>query len=144
MTLYHCSYEEKLIITKNGRFGSFLFFDTRGAHYGTFTHKLTCDSLNIATREDIRNADIANIRGYVKAIAEIANCTENEAYDYLCEYEHFPVNDEASAEVSWDIQHLRAEAAKKLGFDGIECEDEYGISYMIDMYGREHLLELEI
>ncbi len=63
----------------------------------------------------------------------------NEERDELMSFLKKVGND--SGEHSWDIQSLAGKAANALGYSGITSPDETGISYLINMSGREKELK---
>jgi len=78
----------------------------------------------------------------VQQVAQMVGCDEDTAEELIAQREDVhsidcDVEPEDMADVSWDIQHITAKAAKLLGFRGVEMDDEQGRMTLIDMLGRE-------
>ena len=140
MELFHTSTSEITQITTTGRFGEFLCFSSNVYSMsagGFLTYKLEIDESEIIEAGSLfYHENAAALSGIVAQVMQLANCDEDTAEELLSQRE-----DCGDAEMSWDIQALTAEAAKRLGFRGVSMSDEQGTCYMIDMLGRESELQ---
>ena len=77
------------------------------------------------------------IKPIIKKIKDMFNVDEDLALDLLSEntnqIEILKDNDEFDYEKDYELQKLALDAAKLLGFEGVQLEDEQGTSYLIDM-----------
>lgn len=146
MDLYHTSPNEITTVTKNGRFGEFLFFSsaeyvmTAGAYV---TYSLNIDKYSFIDAGHIFYDESAGILAdLVAELADRIGCSESDAESLIDESKSVfdidcAVEAEDLADAAWDVQHFTARAAKLLGYDGVRVTDEQGTAYMIDMLGRE-------
>lgn len=138
VTLYHCSFKSELKINKyDGKFGTFLFFGDEPSYYGDYTYKLEInESELIEASSFFYRDDYEKLDSLIEEVKELVNCDDDDARDYLSQEKSYLEN----GEIDWEIQHLTAQAARKLGYRGVMVPDEYGISYMIEMFEREYEL----
>jgi len=132
MELFHVGHKIDKI-TQEGRFDEFLFFGVNASHDGDTTYKINIDESDIADpnsffyRDDYKKLDYL-----VTEIMNLVGCDGDHAEDLLSQRQ---THDDA--EIDWNIQTLTARAAQTLGFRAVAIPDEYGTSYMIDMWGHE-------
>jgi hypothetical protein len=145
MELYHSSANEIKKVTASGVFGSFLFFSSEIGHGapGDALYKIEIDDEMITDSRTWfygSEHNWANLSGMVEQIMDLMSCDEDTAQEYLSQRRDdiFQImKPEDARDASWEIQKLTAQAAKALGYRGVKVPDEHGISYMIDMLGRE-------
>ncbi|WP_095159200.1 hypothetical protein [Pseudomonas sp. Irchel 3E13] len=143
--LYHTSPTEITAIDKHGRFGEFLFFAshvyvmTAGSHV-TYAISINTDEVIDADRLFFHE-DAQKLDGLVAELADRLEVDPDTAEDLIAEkakvFDLERIEPEDMADVSWEVQHFAARAAKILGFRGVAVSDEQGTSYMIDMLGYE-------
>lgn len=149
LTLYHCSHEAISTIHDDGNFGSWLFFGDEPSHYGDVIHSIEIDvdeevikASSIFYQENAVNNPALD--AVVEQVMEVFNVDEDTAEELISErLSIFDINEDASADDAWLMQYYTACAAEALGFRGVAVSDEYGTSYMINMFGREHELTIE-
>ena len=151
MRLYHTSPNEISKINEAGRFGSFLFFS--GHVYAMAAGDFVTYSLDIDEDEIIEasqlfyHEDAEKLRALVAELAALMDIDESTAEALIEEsqsvYDLDGINMEDAADLSWDVQHFTARAARVLGFRGVAVSDEQGTAYLIDMLGRENELVRE-
>ena len=152
--LFHTSPRQIEKIHANGRFGSFLFFSaapyvmTASEH--VFTYKLTIEKNRIIHASQLfydENAALADT--IVGSLAARLGINESLAESLIDESASiFSVYDDCEpgistddlADLSWDIQHLTAQAAVVLGYQGAAVTDEQGTAWMIDVSSSELVL----
>ena len=147
MKLFHTSPAAITEINAYGRFGEFLFFSddvyvtTAGEHvvYGINLE----DSDIIEASQLFYHEDVDKLTGLVEKVMGIVGCDEDTAEELIAQREDVhsidcDIEPEDLADASWDIQAITAQAAKLLGFRGVEVQDEQGTAYMISMAGREN------
>lgn len=147
--IYHTSPSTITKPSKIGRFGEFVFFSadvyamTEAANpvvYGIKEDDLKIvEACSMAFIEnfDVVCADIIN------DVAAMFDVDFDTAHDILTEGES-EWNYDCDAEKSWDRQKLTAKAAKLMGFDGVQVEDEQGTAYMIsivDQFDKMRVLD---
>lgn len=151
MQLFHTSPSEITKIDETGRFGSFLFFSNHVYQMAagpvvTYSVEMDEDSIieagQLFYHEDAEKmeslvAELAERLGVDEDIAEALIEESKSVYDLDC------INSEDAADLSWDVQHFTARAARILGFRGVKVEDEQGTAYLIDMLDRESELVRE-
>lgn len=150
MKLIHTSPAQITKLNENGRFGSFLFFSpteyvmTAGEH---FTYELEIDENSLIESSQLfYDENSSLLQSLIAEISDRYNVSESIAESLLDESESiYDVDSNVDAEdlgdESWNIQHFTAQAAKILGYRGVAVKDERGISYMVDMQGRESELK---
>jgi len=147
--LFHCSHEAIRAINDDGTFGSFLFFGTEPSHYGHVVHSISVD-----VDEEVINAgsifyhegalNNPALDAVVKKVMELFGVDEDTAEKLISErMSVYDIREGSCADESWLMQYYTACAAEALGFRCVAISDEYGTSYMLDMLGREHELEIE-
>jgi len=140
--MYHSTNQEIKSISKDGLFGSFLFFSGEDAGHGELLYEIDTEKLNTISAKHFYydylydSYDEEILKKFEDEIIDICNCSREEAQDYLSESSFY--NDDY--EISFDIQHIQAKCSIALGFDGVDVEDEHGISTMFDMFGNESKL----
>jgi len=144
--LIHTSPAAITEINSAGRYGSFLCFAddeyvmTAGEH---IAYSIDIDESDIIDAEQLfYHDDAEQIDALVQQVAQMVGCDEDTAEELIAQREDVhsidcDVEPEDMADVSWDIQHITAKAAKLLGFRGVEMDDEQGRMTLIDMLGRE-------
>lgn len=146
MQLIHTSPAPIDRITRDGRFGEFLFFSsseyvmTAGAHVTYCTEVDEAELIDAsslfchenAAALDALVARLAALYGVDIDTAESLLDESASIFDIECNVEA-----EDLADASWNIQRATARAAKLLGFRGVRVTDEQGGAYMVDMIGRE-------
>lgn len=149
MELFHTSADQITEINSSGRFGEFLFFSANVYTMGAgeyITYRIDIDDNEIIDAASLfyhENAEKLN--DLVERVMGLVDCDEDTAEDLIAQeidvfsFDHIDPAD--AAELSWDIQAITAQAAKRLGFRGVSMQDEQGTCYMIDMMGREKELE---
>jgi hypothetical protein len=144
MDLYHTSPVAITRITKNGRFGEFLFFSSR---VYTMTageavvHKIELDDdVIIDARSLFFHEGAAALDGLVAEFCERFGVEAEEAEEIIAERQQL---DSTDSDDLWDVQHFTARAAKLLGFRGVRVSDEQGAAYIVAMLGHEAALSVE-
>lgn len=145
MELFHTGNVTK--INTWGTFGSFLFFSAdvyQTAAGGVNVYKLEIDDSEIIEACSLfYHEDAAKLDDLVSELAEKHGIDEDVAADLISEKANaWDEIEDCDAEISWEIQHYTAKAAKILGYRGVQVEDEQGAAYMIDMLGRESELQI--
>ncbi len=145
------------------------YFMTQSENPITYKKKINKNKLIKAS--DFSYQDYDKLKPYIEKIMQQTGLNEEDALDLLSEkfdihghlnklqdtleFNQFLDNEDRGSmldsfnklnkkdlgEYSWDLQHMAAELAKSLGYEGVELEDEQGIAYLIDMLGKEGLLE---
>lgn len=92
----------------------------------------------LSERTDIYSL-YGQLENYVNYYHENDNSDEDEKKKNFEKFQN--LQDEDLGELSWDIQKLAGKAAKALGYKGAKLFDEQGVSYLIDMLGREKELK---
>lgn len=141
MELFHTSPTEIKEINSLGMYGSFLCFSENvyvmaaGEHV---TYKLEIDEDGIIEADRLfYHDDAAKLDGLVQQVMGMLDCDEDAAIEQIEQRGEFC----GDADLSWEIQHISAQAARLLGYRGVSMQDEQGTVYMIDMMGREGELE---
>jgi len=135
-----------------GPFGTFLFFQeqehdrsssTRGTS-GTL-YAIEVDDHLICTPRDIvfDYSNDARLQPWIDYVTDRYGIDEGDALDVIGDkpIQHM-LDLEEPGEEGWLQQWVIAEAARSLGFAGVEVQDELGYSIMLDMEGREDQLQL--
>ncbi len=145
MQVFHTSPTEISKITEAGRFGSFLFFS--GHVYHMTAGEALVYSLDIGEDEIIEagqlfyHDDAEKLAPLVTELAARMGIDEATAEALIEESQQVHdldgIDMEDAADLSWDVQHFTARAARVLGFRGVAVSDEQGTAYLIDMLGRE-------
>ena len=147
--IYHTSPSAITKPQKFGRFGEFVFFSadvysmTEAAN--TVVYGIDESQLNIVeacSMAYIENFDVI-CADIINDVAEMFDVDFDTAHDILIEKES-EWDYDCDAEKSWDRQKLTAKAAKMMGFDGVQVEDEQGAAYMIsivDHFDKMRLLD---
>lgn len=147
MELFHTSPTKITEINSRGRFGSFLFFAGeayRMSACAVTTYKIEVDDEEIiSARRLFWHDDAEKLTGLVEDLANRLGCDADTAEALIEEKTSiFDIADDLGldaedlADISWDIQHVSAQAARLLGFRGVAVSDEQGVSFLIDMAGR--------
>lgn len=144
--LFHTGGEIKEI-NKLGTFGEFLFFSCS-------VYKMAAGTVNVykieVNEDDFIRAgslfyheDAEKLDGLVSEFCEKYGVDEDTAEEIISERANaWDEIEDCDADISWDVQHFTARAAKILGYRGVIVQDEQGGAWMIDMLGRESELEL--
>ena len=150
MKLFHTSPEKIEKISKfSGLFGEFLFF--AGSPYSMSVGPVITYSIEINKEEILEQGalffrtDGKEITDIIEETMDLFDVDEDTARDLLDETkntDHIEVDPSMNADLSWELQHLIAQAAQKLGYRGVEVLDEQGTSWMIAMHGKENDLKL--
>lgn len=148
MMLTHGSHLDNLntegTIKKNGgRFGSVLFFTTaKNAPYGDHAYRLDASELNIARTFDVAyTTEWDAISHIVEEYAELIETDVETAFDVIVEHKNgWDIVEDFDGHKSWAQQRALADCAIALGYDGVQCFDENGTVYMINMLGRETMI----
>lgn len=150
MKLIHTSPTKISNLNESGRFGSFLFFSpveyvmTAGQH---FAYEIDINEEELIESSRLFYDENASLlQDLVSEIADRYDVSESVAEALLEESKSIydiesNIDVEDLGEESWNIQKLTAQAAKILGYRGVAVKDERGISYMINMEGRESELK---
>lgn len=105
-----------------------MFFSTNAYSMGNVGATYELD----LTDEMIISASNLDCSTTTDEISELFECDEDDAYELLTanasEWDF-----ECDADKSWQLQGLRAQAAKNMGYVACEDEDENGTVYMIVM-----------
>lgn len=138
MDLYHTSPTEITAINSHGRFGSHLFFadhvyQMTAGDAVAYRIELSDDDV-IDARSLFYHDDAAKLDGLVAEFAARFDVDADEAEEIIAERAQL---DGADADASWDVQVFTARAAAILGYRAVKVSDEQGVSWMIDMAGRE-------
>lgn len=148
MELFHTSPAEITEISNSGRFGSFLFFSARVYHMTageaiTYRAEINDDEIIEAGRLFYHDAE--KLAPLVAELATNLGIEEDVAEALIEEsksvYDLDSVEPEDAGDISWDVQHFTARAARMLGYRGVAVSDEQGTAYLIDMLGREAELD---
>ena len=132
LTLTHTSPVEITKIEKHGLFNDCLFFSIDEYAMGNVEAVYT---LNIEEDKIIDTAEL-DCDEVVADIALALDCTEDEAFDMLTsEIEAQDIT--GDCEDSWYIQAKQGEAAKLMGYEACESQDEQGAVYIVPMFERE-------
>lgn len=146
MRLLHTSPSEIISIEKYGKFDDCLFFvcgDNSDDGYQMAVGEVITYALEVGSsievgsffyQEDCEKlaeivAEIAEMFGVDNETAEEILSDEQSAYDFM--------DGEEAAEASWKVQALQGKAAKALGYEAAQAEDEQGAVYIVPMAGRE-------
>ena len=145
MELYHTTSQEIDSINANGAFGSGLFFSSEPVHGGGIIYTIDSSEIQIIDAKLLFYQDNSDIlcADIIKQVQNLCGCNEETAQNYLDESDSYQVNTIEGGEISWKLQRLTMECAKKLGFDGVKVRDEHGSSYLIDMFGKEKEFDLK-
>lgn len=138
-TLYHGSPEQLSEIRNEGMFGG-IFASGRDAAeaHGTgnnVIHSIDLEDseiLDLISRVDfeiieavIRQHTAASTDDEIQSVFEAVDSDDADGVESLLLVE------QEDCYLSWEIQHLRGLIAKAAGYKAVECEDEYGTSYLI-------------
>lgn len=146
MQLIHTSPAPIDRITRDGRFGEFLFFSSN--EYSMSNNEYIAYALEVDENDLIDASQLfyhpecAKLDTLVARVARRFGVDTDTAESLLDESALIQniesnVGAEDAGEAAWDIQRETARAAKLLGFRGVAVTDENGTSYMIDVLGRE-------
>ena len=167
VTLYHTSYQHITKIEKsniNHRFGDVLFFA-----YQPYTPNIGTQHLYEVEVDESGLVTVYNLSADPIAIKEIkyemefgfdTPIADDQAFDVLTsKYDDtwiemiadvhydgdtdvawYKIDAEKRADLSWTLQRIQAQTAKRDGFLGAISEDEQGEVVMIPMFEKEHLL----
>lgn len=136
--IYHTSPAVIAKPQKFGRFGEFVFFSS-GVYTMTEVVNPVVYGIDESTLNIVEACSMAHIENFdvicadiINDVAEMFDVDFDTAHDILTEKES-EWNYDCDAEKSWDRQKLTAKAAKLMGFDGAQVEDEQGAAYMISI-----------
>ena len=136
--IYHTSPSAITKPQKFGRFGEFVFFSS-GVYTMTevanpVVYGIDEDQLKIVEAKAMPYIDNFHIicADIINDVSEMFDVDFGTAHDILTEKES-EWDYDCDAEKSWDRQKLTAKAAKLMGFDGVQVEDEQGAAYMISI-----------
>lgn len=152
MILFHTSPTKITTINRDGRFGEFLFFSddvyVMTASDNVHVYKLDINSDEIIEASQLFYVDDSDqiLKSLIDEVKDMLGVDDETACDLIDEtVSIYDIDTDVSAEdladCSWEIQRITATAAKMLGYKGVQVEDEQGAAYMIDMLGRESLLQ---
>lgn len=146
MKLTHRTQAE-LELNKKGLWGDFIFFTCENSHYGKISYELDIDDDEILSCEDIAYSDLVD--NEVNKLAEcikfqtgieldfdtVQNLLSEQLSVYgVEEIADFYINDcSLYADFTIEQQKLTAKAAKKMGYNVVKINDEFGKSYMVDI-----------
>lgn len=140
ITVYHTSPKKITEINKDGMFDDCLFFsdDVYSMSVGS-VYVYTIELNNtIEVNSFFYHDDYLKLNDIVSNIVNVADVTEDEARDLL------DGTDESSdGDISWFIQAKQGEAAKVLGYEAAEAEDEQGAVYIVPMLDKLNELTLK-
>jgi len=145
--VYHTSSEKIKNITKSGRFGDCLFFSSEVYQMNNsaiYTYSIELKNA-IEVSRFFYDDNCDKLDSIVESIMNIVECDKETAENLLDESVNiFNIIDdcEIASEYSWTIQGMQGEAARLLGYDSAESEDEQGTVYIVSMSGREKELVL--
>ena len=147
--IYHTSPAVIAKPQKFGRFGEFVFFSS-GVYTMTEVVNPVVYGIDESTLSIVEACSMAHIENFdvicadiINDVAEMFDVDFDTAHDILTEKES-EWNYDCDAEKSWDRQKLTAKAAKLMGFDGVQVEDEQGAAYIIsivDHFDKMRLLD---
>ena len=147
--IYHTSPAVIAKPQKFGRFGEFVFFSS-GVYTMTEVVNPVVYGIDESTLNIVEACSMAHIENFdvicadiINDVAEMFDVDFDTAHDILTEKES-EWNYDCDAEKSWDRQKLTAKAAKLMGFDGVQVEDEQGAADMIsivDHFDKMRLLD---
>lgn len=150
MNLFHTSPQKIETIKNSGIFSGALFFSC-DIYYtqqskNSVVYTINVNEQNFASLYDLEPSDqiIDDIKHMFNALFN-QDIDNDEALDYLLEDENIfdqGLDCESASEFSWFIQGMQAKTARDQGFLGVESEDEQGAVYIINMVGKEDLLEI--
>ncbi len=129
-----------------GQFGDVLFFSEE-EYVMTASETVHVYSLELKENQIIEACDLEDSEA-VADIARFSGCDDELAEELLTSYteaynEFSDSKDgEEISDISWYIQRVQAEAAKRMGYLAVKGEDEQGTVYAICMFEKENLLKL--
>lgn len=136
--IYHTSPAVIAKPQKFGRFGEFVFFSS-GVYTMTEVVNPVVYGIDESTLNIVEACSMAHIENFdvicadiINDVAEMFDVDFDTAHDILTEKES-EWNYDCDAEKSWDRQKLTAKAAKRMGFGGVQVEDEQGAAYMVSI-----------
>ena len=147
--IYHTSPAVIAKPQKFGRFGEFVFFSS-GVYTMTEVVNPVVYGIDESTLSIVEACSMAHIENFdvicadiINDVAEMFDVDFDTAHDILTEKES-EWNYDCDAEKSWDRQTSTAKAAKLMGFDGVQVNDEQGAAYIIsivDHFDKMRLLD---
>lgn len=152
--LYHTSPIQITQINADGLFGEFLCFSrnvyTMTAKASYFVYGIEQEDLNIVEACRLAYTDedeYEKIRDIVDDVAERFEIEKSMALDLIAElrsiHDLWEMGIDTPADTEFWLQAQMCLAAKALGYDGVQGEDEQGGVYFINMFGREaQLIEI--
>jgi len=132
MLLTHTSPVEITKIEKHGLFADCLFFSVDEYAMGQVeaVYNLEVAESAIIEASQLDSAEI------VADITMALDCTEDEAFEMMTgSIEAQDIT--GDCEDGWYIQAKQGEAAKLMGYEACESQDEQGAVYIVPMFGRE-------
>lgn len=142
MKLCHTSPKEITEIDRFGTFDDCLFFSV-GNYYqmsavSTFKYYINAEDMDFINASQLYDAEIvAKIASYFDIDEDLAESLLDGSDSV---FNHENIDD---YENNFWMQAKRGECAKKMGYDGCKDRDEQGGVYIIPMFGRESLLNVE-
>lgn len=144
--LFHTGGEIKEV-NKLGTFGEFLFFSE--SIYKMRAGVANVYKIEVDENDFIRagslfyHEDAEKLAGLVSEFCEKYGVDEGASEEIISERANaWSEIEDCDADISWNVQHFTARAAKILGYRGVIVQDEQGGAWMVDMLGRESELEL--
>jgi len=136
--LYHTPPELITKIKKDGLFDDGLFFAYSPYEMGRVkaTYSLDESLIKIANVWQLDEAEET-----IKEFAVIFDLDEDVATNILMEKD-FVANYTNDYEDEWITQQYQLKAAKEIGCDAVELQDEQGASVLVSMSDKLHLLKL--
>ncbi len=140
-TFYHCSNDAELAEIKNeGLFGG-IFAGASPAHHGAHVYEIELDDtdvLDLISRLDyelvagiIAEETAATCEDDIAAIYDVLDSADaSELAEDLWQLLHF-ADCQDFGFIGWELQRIRGRVAAAAGYKAVECEDEYGISYLV-------------
>ncbi|MCK4814919.1 hypothetical protein KA005_04040 [bacterium] len=130
MKTVHTSPKEITEINENGLFGDCLFFAEEEYAMGNVKAVYELEINNV-----IEACQIDDEVGF-KEISEKFGIDADLAIEVLCgdtQIGHIT----GDYEDNWFVQKVQAQSAKRMGFEGVESDDEQGVVFIIPMLNRE-------
>lgn len=142
ITLYHGSFETNVVVNNNNLYNNLFdgVFASRNDDYAAShgTHLLQAE----IDQKKILDTFTLEYQIEKEALLSAINDTSTnlsfdaeEILDLICE-DGFIENDEDGS-IGWEIQRIKGQVAKKLGYEAVECKDEHGISILVVKNGFE-------
>ena len=135
--IFHTSPKEIENVYESELFGYGLFFAGTPSHHGEFVYELNEEKIKIASKFELSHSlEIEYDESIISDFAKRWEISEDDAFDVIFEdtssYDLFE-DGETAAQVGWEAQGALLKLALSAGFDGVETDDEYGTSYIVDV-----------